>query len=134
MRDRNSVFLVQAQQHLRLHVADVVDQAVVQAAVTGSGIQGDERNAQRAQGVRDDIAAEQRIAGVQRLGALNRGAGAIGKVVHRTLAVMLCILIKVVLGKLSILGLVCTFTKEWPNALRCLGRRHPAQNNFRRPP
>ena len=63
MCDRHRMFLVQAQQHLRRAVAEVVHQAVVQAAIAGAGIQRDVRNLQRAQRLRHHVAAEQRIAG-----------------------------------------------------------------------
>ena len=77
--DRHGVLLVQAQQHLRLHVAEVVHQAVVQAAVAGAGVQRDERNLQRTQRLGHDIAAEQRVARGQRQRPFDRCAGAIGK-------------------------------------------------------
>ena len=44
MGNRDSVFLVQTQQHLRLHIAQVIDQAVVQTTITGAWVQRDERN------------------------------------------------------------------------------------------
>jgi hypothetical protein len=39
VRDRDRRLLVQAEQHLRLRVAEVVDDAVVQAAVARAGVQ-----------------------------------------------------------------------------------------------
>ena len=58
VRDRDRAFLVQAEQHLRLLVAEIIDDAVVQAAIAGAGIERDIGNVERAQRVGDDVAAE----------------------------------------------------------------------------
>src|SRR5262245_61147951 len=58
MGDRHRAFLMQAQQHLRLFVAQIIDQAVVQPAVARAWIERDVRDIGRAQRIRDDIAAE----------------------------------------------------------------------------
>ncbi len=55
--DRDRMLLVQHQQHLRRTIAQVVDQAVVQAAIAGAGIERDVRDLQVAQHVGDDVAA-----------------------------------------------------------------------------
>jgi hypothetical protein len=39
--DRHRAFLVQAQQHLRPLIAEIVDEAVVQAAIARTWIEGD---------------------------------------------------------------------------------------------
>jgi hypothetical protein len=54
---------VQAQHHLRFFIAEVIDQAVVQASVTCAGIQCDVFDVQRAQRAGNDVAAIKRIAG-----------------------------------------------------------------------
>ena len=58
VRDRDRGLLVQAQQHLRRGVADVVDEAVVQAAIARAGIERDVGNVEVAQHLGDDVAAE----------------------------------------------------------------------------
>ena len=50
--------LVQAKQHLRLLVAEIVDDAVVKAAIARSGIERDIGNFERAQRLGGDVAAE----------------------------------------------------------------------------
>ena len=60
VRDRYRMLLVQAQQHLRVVVAEVVDEAVVQAAEACTGVERDVRNAKRAQRLGNDVAAELR--------------------------------------------------------------------------
>jgi hypothetical protein len=57
MRDRHRVLLVQAQQHLRPLVAELVDQAVVQPAIAGAGIERGVGQVQRAQHMCHHIAA-----------------------------------------------------------------------------
>ncbi len=56
--DRDRRLFVQAQQHLRRGVADVIDQAVVQAAIARPGIERDIGNVEIAQHLGHDIAAE----------------------------------------------------------------------------
>ena len=58
VRDGDRAFLVQAEQHLRPLVAEIVHQAVVQAAIAGAGIERDIGDVERAQRVGDDVAAE----------------------------------------------------------------------------
>ena len=58
VRDGDRVLLVQAEQHLRLLVAEIVDQAVVQAAIAGARIERDIFDAGCAQRVGRDVAAE----------------------------------------------------------------------------
>ncbi len=74
MRDGDGVLLVQAQQHLRALVAEVVDQAVVQSAKAGAGIDGDIGDVERAQRFGDSIAAEPAIASKRGDRALQRGS------------------------------------------------------------
>ena len=57
LRDCHRVFLVQAQQHLRRGVAQVVDQAVVQAAVAGPRVEGQPGHTEGAQARGDGVAA-----------------------------------------------------------------------------
>ena len=57
VRERDRALLVQAEQHLRPRVAEIVDQAVVQAAIAGARIERDIGNLERAQQLCDDIAA-----------------------------------------------------------------------------
>ena len=57
MRDRHRGFLVQAEQHLRPLVAEVIDDAVVQPAVARAGIEREIGNVERAQHRRDAVAA-----------------------------------------------------------------------------
>lgn len=56
MRDGNSVLLVDTEQHLRLLVAEEVDQAVMQAAIARARRQGDVFKADFTQDRRDRIA------------------------------------------------------------------------------
>ena len=58
--DCHRVFFVQAEQHLRRAIAQIVDQAVMQSAEARAGIERDVRDAGRAQGFGDNIAAELR--------------------------------------------------------------------------
>ena len=58
MRDRDRAFLVQAQQHLRLFVAEIIHQAVVQAAIARAGVERDIGNVEGADRVGDHVAAE----------------------------------------------------------------------------
>ncbi len=60
LRDRHRAFLVQAEQHLRLRVAEVVDDAVVEAAIAGAGVERDIGDVEGAQRVGGDVAAELR--------------------------------------------------------------------------
>src|SRR6185503_17207057 len=55
--DRDRRLLVQAEQHLRALVAEVVDDAVVQAAVAGPRIEREVRDVERAQHRRHGVAA-----------------------------------------------------------------------------
>ncbi len=57
LRDRDRDLLVQAEQHLRLLVAEIVDDRIVQAAIAGAGIERDIGDIQRTQGFGDDVAA-----------------------------------------------------------------------------
>ena len=58
VRDRDRALLVQAQQHLRLLVAEEIDDAVVQPAIARAGIERNVGNIERAQRLGDDVAAE----------------------------------------------------------------------------
>ena len=58
VRDRDRAFLVQAKQHLRPLVAEIVHEAVVQAAIARARIERDIGDAGRAQRVRRHVAAE----------------------------------------------------------------------------
>ena len=58
MRDRDRAFLVQAEQHLRPFVAEIIDEAVVQPAIAGPRIEGDIGDVGRAQRIGHDVAAE----------------------------------------------------------------------------
>ena len=60
MRDRDRAFLMQAEQHLRPLIAEIIDEAVVQPAIAGAGIERDIGNVGRAQRIRHDVAAEAR--------------------------------------------------------------------------
>jgi hypothetical protein len=51
---------VQAKQHLRRFIAEIIDKTVVQPAIARAGIERDVGNFQRPQRVGDDIAAELR--------------------------------------------------------------------------
>jgi hypothetical protein len=70
---------VQAQQHLRLHIPQVIDQAIVETAIASARIQRDVRNLERAQRLGDDVAAKQRVTGRQWQRAFDRRTRAIGK-------------------------------------------------------
>ena len=85
VRDRDRGFLVQAEQHLRLLVAEIVDDAVVQAAIAGAGIERDIGNVERAQHVGDDVAAEARDVdaggdGAVDGGGVGGGCGRLGRI------------------------------------------------------
>ena len=60
VRDSDRRLLVQAQQHLRCGVAEIVHERVVQAAIARAGIERDVGDAGGAQRVCDDVAAEAR--------------------------------------------------------------------------
>ena len=57
VRERHRMFLVDAQQQLRTLVAEIVDQAVVQAAIARAGRERDVGDFQRAQHLRHRVAA-----------------------------------------------------------------------------
>ncbi len=76
LSDRNRRLLVQAQQHLRPRVAEIVHDAVVQAAVARSRIEREEGNVERAQHRRNGIAPPDFLlfgTGDRRFGAHGRG-------------------------------------------------------------
>ena len=91
--DRHSGLLMQAQEHLRRLVAEVVDDRVVQAAIARAGIECDIGNVEGAQRIGHDVAAEARRIGAGRdrpfkgagrdgsgvAGARGGGAGRIGR-------------------------------------------------------
>ena len=58
VRDGDRAFFVQAEQHLRPLVAEVIHQAVVQAAIAGAGIERDIGDIERAQRIGHHVAAE----------------------------------------------------------------------------
>ena len=60
--DGDCVLLVQAQQHRGALVAEAIDEAVVQPAEAGSGIEGDVGDVERAQRIGGNIAAEAGVA------------------------------------------------------------------------
>ena len=73
VRDGDRALLVQAQQHLRRLVAEVVHDRVVQPAIARTGIERDVGNFERAQRVGDHVAAETRRVGACQIGrALER--------------------------------------------------------------
>ncbi len=69
MRDRDRTLLVEAEQHLRRIVAEIIDEAVMQPAVARAGIERDVGDVERPQRIGDDVAAERR-----RIGAGGQGA------------------------------------------------------------
>ena len=87
LRDRDRAFLVQAQQHLRLLVAEIIDEAVVQAAIARARIERDIGDVELAQRLGDDVAAEAGRVGAGRDRTLDR-AGAVGFVQARFGAVL----------------------------------------------
>ncbi len=78
MGDRNRGFLVQAEQHLRPRIADVVDEAVMQAAIARARIERDIGDVEVAQRLGDDVAAEARRIGAGGDRALDPGNRVIG--------------------------------------------------------
>src|SRR5262249_22514825 len=66
MSNRDGAFFMQAQQHLRSLVSQVVHQAIVQAAVTRAWIERDIGDLGCAQRVRDHVAAEAGIVDARR--------------------------------------------------------------------
>ena len=81
LRDRHGGFLVQAQQHLRARIAEVVDDAVVQAAVARAGVEREVGDIEGAQHRGDRVAAPDLLllgAGERRLGAHARREGLLG--------------------------------------------------------
>ena len=58
MRDGERGFLVQAEQHLRPLIAEIIHQAVMQAAITGAGVERDIGDVERAQRIGHHVAAE----------------------------------------------------------------------------
>ncbi len=71
MGDGNRMLLMQAQQHARIAVAEVVDQAVMQPAEASAGIQRDIGDAEGANDIRHRVAAISRATGSARLRALH---------------------------------------------------------------
>ncbi len=63
VRDGDRGLLVQAQQHLRAGIADMVDQAVMQTAIARAWIERDIWNIEIAQRLGDHVAAETRHVG-----------------------------------------------------------------------
>ncbi len=57
VRHRDGVLLVQAEQHLRIAVAEQIDEAVVQAAIGGAGVQRNIGDVELAQHQRDRVRA-----------------------------------------------------------------------------
>src|SRR5690349_16371995 len=111
MRNRNRVFFMQAEQHLWLHIAEIIDQAVVQSPITRAWIQRDERNLQCAERFRDDIAAEQCVSRGPRQRPFDWRARSIGELIYEighaspsraAIARMLCMLVNVPVALLSI--------------------------------
>ena len=58
VRDGDRAFLVQAEQHLRPLIAEIIDQTVVQTAIAGARIERDIGDVERAQRVGHHVAAE----------------------------------------------------------------------------
>jgi len=56
--DRHRAFLVQAQKQLRAFIAEIIDEAVVQAAIARARIEGDVRDVCRPQRVGNHVTAE----------------------------------------------------------------------------
>ena len=75
MRDRDRGFLVQAQKHLRPFVAEIIDERVMQAAIARARIERDVRDIERAQSVRNDVAAKAGGIAARRYGTFDRGLG-----------------------------------------------------------
>ena len=73
MRDGDRAFLVQAQQHLRAFIAQVIHETVVKSAVAGAGVKRDIGDIGRAKRVSDDIAAEAGRIDAGGYGAIERG-------------------------------------------------------------
>ena len=78
MSNRHRMLFMQHDEHLRLLIAQVVDQAVMQAAKTGTGVEQHIGDGQLAQQVGDDIAAPNRAAGLGGLGHVTAWAGGFG--------------------------------------------------------
>ena len=76
--DGDRGFLVQAEQHLRLRIAEIIDDAVVQAAIARARRERDIGNVERAQRVGDDVTAETRRIGAGRRRAFDLGDGGVG--------------------------------------------------------
>ena len=73
VRDGDRAFLVQAEQHLRPLVAEIIHQAVVQAAIAGARIERDIGDVERAQRVGHHVAAEAGGVDAGRHGAVEGG-------------------------------------------------------------
>ena len=78
VRDGDRGFLVQAEQHLRPLIAEIVDQTVVQAAIAGARIERDIGNVERAQRVGHHVAAEAGGVDAGRDRAVDRRLGDVG--------------------------------------------------------
>ena len=79
--DGDGGFLMQAEQHLRRGIAEIIDDAVVQAAIARARGERDIGNIQRTQRIGDHVAAETGRIGAGRRRALeagDRGVGGIG--------------------------------------------------------
>ena len=72
VRDRDRGLLVQAEQHLRRRVAEIIDQAVVQAAIARAGIERDVGDVEVAQGLGHHVAAEARRVAARLIRPLDR--------------------------------------------------------------
>ena len=79
MRDRDRAFLVQAEQHLRPLVAEIIDQRVMQAAIARARIERDIGNVEGAQRFGDHVAAEASRVAARRHRTFDRGLGRGGR-------------------------------------------------------
>ena len=76
--DGDGGFLVQAEQHLRLGIAEIIDDRVMQPAIARARGERDIGNIERAQRLGDDVRAEARRIGAGRRRTFDRGNGGIG--------------------------------------------------------
>ena len=85
VRNRYCVLLVKTQQHLRADVAEMVDEAVVQAAIARARVKRDVRDVEGPQRFGRHVAAEPGCVGTGRHGTLDRGERIVGHRLRRGL-------------------------------------------------
>ena len=73
LRDMDRMFFMQAEQHFRAFVTQIIDDGIMQAAIARAGIERDIGQIERAQRLGDDVAAKVGLGGERPHGLLGAG-------------------------------------------------------------